>query len=229
MKLFLRVSVVTGLFLGCAGLLLPSNLITNGSFETPTAPVGSFSNFLTGSTAITGWTVVGPEASIVSGSYKAGCCTFPAGDGNQWLDLTGDVSNRPEGVEQTVATTPGTTYKLSFWVGNIFDPSGFFGKTSTVNVFLGGMSGTLIDTATNSSTTTGTQVWEQFNTSFKATSASTTIAFINGDPRTDNSNGLDNVVLTVGSSGTGVPEPSALSLLGIGIAGLGLLRRRKRY
>jgi hypothetical protein len=28
-------------------------------------PVGGFTNFISGSTGITGWTVVGPEASIV--------------------------------------------------------------------------------------------------------------------------------------------------------------------
>jgi Mn2+/Fe2+ NRAMP family transporter len=45
-----------------------ANSVVNGSFETPTVPTGSFTNFITGSTGITGWTVVGPEASIVSGS-----------------------------------------------------------------------------------------------------------------------------------------------------------------
>jgi hypothetical protein len=92
-------------------------------------------------------------------------------------------------------------------------------------VFLGGLGGTLIDTATNSSTTRGTQIWEQFNTSFTATGTSTTIAFINGDPITDNSNGLDNVVLL--ETGAGVPEPGTILLLGAGIAGLGLFRRCK--
>jgi hypothetical protein len=199
-----------------------ANLLTNGSFETPVVAVGGFLNFLSGSTGITGWTVVGPEASIVSGTFTSECCTFPAEDGVQWLDLTGDVSNAVEGVQQTVATTPGTQYSLSFWVGNIFDPGGIYGTTSTVRVFLGG---TLIDTATNSSTTRGTQIWEQFNTSFTATGTSTTIAFINGDPITDNSNGLDNVVLL--ETGAGVPEPGTILLLGAGIAGLGLFRRCK--
>jgi hypothetical protein len=199
-----------------------ANLLTNGSFETPVVAVGGFLNFLSGSTGITAWTVVGPEASIVSGTFTSECCTFPAEDGVQWLDLTGDVSNAVEGVQQTVATTPGTQYSLSFWVGNIFDPGGIYGTTSTVRVFLGG---TLIDTATNSSTTRGTQIWEQFNTSFTATGTSTTIAFINGDPITDNSNGLDNVVLL--ETGAGVPEPGTILLLGAGIAGLGLFRRCK--
>ena len=53
-------------------------------------PLGAecfFTNFITGSTGITGWTVVGPEASIVSTNYAALGFTFPAEDGKQWLDL----------------------------------------------------------------------------------------------------------------------------------------------
>jgi len=100
------------------------NLITNGSFETPVVPVGGFTNYLSGSTLITGWTVVGPEASIVNGSYVSLGELFPAKDGVQWLDLTGDLSKAVEGVQQTVTTTPGTSYTLSFWVGNVFQPGG---------------------------------------------------------------------------------------------------------
>jgi hypothetical protein len=37
------------------------------------------------------------------------------------------------------------------------------------------------------------QAWKEFKLTFKATSRHTTIAFINGDASTDNSNGLDAV------------------------------------
>jgi hypothetical protein len=212
-----------GFFMGCS--LLQANLITNSSFETPVVPVGVFTNFLSGSTGITGWTVVGPEASVVSTSFTSFGILFPAEDGSQWLDLTGDGSNAVEGVQQAVATSPGTRYTLSFWVGNVFNPGGIYGTTSTVNVRLGGISGTLLGAFTNSSTTTGTQTWQQFTTSFTATGSSTTLDFINGDPRTDNTNGLDNVVL-LASGTSGVPEPATLSLLMVGIIGLGLRRSR---
>jgi hypothetical protein len=49
---------------------------------------------------------------------------------------------------------------LSLWVGNVFDPTGIFGTTTTVAVRLGGLAGTLLGALTNSSTTTGTQVWQ---------------------------------------------------------------------
>jgi PEP-CTERM motif len=73
------------------------------------------------------------------------------------------------------------------------------------------------------------QVWQQFAVDFTATSANTTISFVNGDPRFDNTNGLDNVSLVLGSAPppTGVPEPVTLSLLGLGLAGLGFMRWRK--
>jgi hypothetical protein len=207
-----------------------ANLIVNGSFESPVVPVGGFTNFVNGSTLINGWTVVGPQASIVSGTFSQECCTFPAEDGAQWLDLTGFNANSPEGVEQTIATTPNTQYTLSFFVGNIHDPGGVFGTTSSVSVFLGGPSGTLLDTVTNSSTTAGTLVWQEFFEHFTATSTSTTLAFINNDPRTDNSNGLDNVSLEAGGTvGTLVPEPASLTLIGSGLLALFLFQRRKAH
>jgi hypothetical protein len=200
-----------------------ANLINNGSFETQTVPAGGFSNFGTGSTGITGWTVVGPEASIVSGTYVSAGLSFPAEDGAQWLDLTGDLSNRVEGVEQTIATVPGTTYDLSYFVGNQVGAPTVYGTTSTVAVLV---NGNVIQTATNSNGSGTTQNWEQFQTSFLATSSSSVLEFLNEDPSTDNTNGLDNVVLT-GSPGSTVPEPSTLWLLAVGMAGTSLVVFRK--
>ena len=89
-----------------------SPVVLNGSFEDPLVTVNSFSNFNSGSNAITGWTVMGPagsHVSIVSGTFLAPA--FPAEDGAQWLDLTGNGSNQLEGVQQTLATTAGTSVR----------------------------------------------------------------------------------------------------------------------
>lgn len=200
-----------------------ANLITNGSFETPVVPVGGFTNFNSASTGITGWTVVGPQVSIVSGTYASFGLKFPAEDGSQWLDLTGDGSNKVEGVKQTVSTTAGSTYDLSFYVGNQVNSSGIYGTTSTVEVLV---NGTPVHAFTNSLGAGGTtQVWEQFSLSFVAGSGSSTVEFLNEDPATDNTNGLDNVVLAEHPTTT-VPEPPTFALLVLPLFVLGLVKLR---
>lgn len=209
-----------------SSLALPAraNLIANGSFETPAVPAGSFTNFTSGSTGITGWTVTGPEVSIVSGSYTSFGLSFPAEDGVQWLDLTGDASNAVEGVEQTIATTSGVTYDISYFVGNQVNPGGPYGTTSTVDVLV---NGSAIQKSTNSMGAGGTtQVWQQFMTSFVATSSSTTVEFLNGDPANDNTNGLDNVVVVPGPTLTATPEPSTFTLFAIALCGFLGLRKK---
>jgi hypothetical protein len=99
-----------------------ANLLTNGSFESPIVPAGGGLIYPVGSNGISGWTVVGLsgfEVEVFSGSVTISPFTFPAQDGNQWLDLTGAHSNNIEGVSQSVSTVAGKTYTLTFWVGNV--------------------------------------------------------------------------------------------------------------
>jgi hypothetical protein len=172
-----------------------ANIISDGSFETPVVTSGSFTSFNNGTTIPgTSWSVVGPlntNVAIVSGSFSQNGVSFPAQDGSQWLDLTG-TTNLAEGVSQTVATTVGDQYQLSYWIGNTTGGT-IFGTTSTVNVSL---NGTPAFSNTNATSSPTTQNWEQFSHTFVATGTSTTLAFLNGDPVSDNNNGLDNIVLT---------------------------------
>ena len=186
--------------LAAAALLMPcafgaTNLIVNGSFERPVVPAGGFTNFDTGTSALGGWQVVGApgNVSVVNNTYVGNGFTWPAAVGEQWLDLTGDGSNSATGVQQTVATTAGTTYVLTFYVGNPNDPGGPNGATSTVNVFV---NGTETFSITNLAGAGLTYIfWQRYTTTFVATSSETTLAFMNGDGPTDNTNGLDGISL----------------------------------
>jgi hypothetical protein len=214
------------MFLAAVALLsstgaLSSNLLSNGSFESPLVPVGAFSNFATGA-SLDGWTVVGPQSSIVSTTFAQNGISFDAQDGAQWMDLTGDGSNRSEGVQQSVATVPGQTYQLSFWVGNVNNAGGIFGTTSTVDLEINGAA---TGAFTNSCTScTARQSWDQFTTVFVASGTTTMLTFLNGDGPTDNSNGLDNIVLT--GPPAAAPEPGTLALLAVGLAAALWQRRR---
>jgi hypothetical protein len=221
--------IVCGLMLtaGLVASTVQANLITNGSFEQPAIPIGGITLFSAASPVPpTGWSVVGPGSlAIVSGSFTQFGFSFPAQDAAQWLDLTGLSSNQPIGIQQAVATVPGVTYDLSFWVGNVV---GFgTGLTSTVNVLI---NGTPAFAATNSAGGT-TLTWQEFETSFTATGTTTTLAFFNGDSRTDENNGLDNVVLVesgvAAPPSVGVAEPTSVALLGIGLMGVLTARRRR--
>ena len=171
-----------------------ANLIKNGGFEKPVVPTANFTLFATGQT-FPHWTVVGASGNmaIVSNDFSQNGFTFHPKGGKQFVDLTG-TSNTPTGIAQTVATTPGAAYTLTFFVGNVVNPGGIFGTTSTVNVLV---NGTQVFTATNSQGKAGTGVWQKFTTTITATSAQTTIAFINGDPPGDTANGLDSVSLVL--------------------------------
>ena len=91
--------------------LARANLLSNGSFESPTVTAGTATYVSTGENTIPGWSVVGAtgNVAVVSGTFTQSGYSFPAQDGSQWLDLTG-YTNTATGVRQTVSTTSGTTY-----------------------------------------------------------------------------------------------------------------------
>src|SRR6266404_6079715 len=109
-------SIAACLMSVCVLPLGAASLIVNGSFETPVVDPGGYISFFSGSIGVTGWTVVGPgEIAVSSGAFTNACCSFPAQNGNQWLDLTGANSNSTGGVEQSISTFIGTQYTLSFF------------------------------------------------------------------------------------------------------------------
>jgi hypothetical protein len=217
----IRLAMACAALLALTGTSTEANLILNGSFETPTVPAGSFTDFAGGSSSITNWTVQGTDVAIVSGSFSQSGITFEAQDGIQWLDLTGNGGNsKANGVSQNVATVMGQAYNLSFYVGSATDDSLFFASTVDLSI----NSGARVS-FTNPTASTSMLNWELFSVQFTATSASTNITFFNGDAANNNNCALDNVILTPST----VPEPGSFALCTIaGVIGLAVARIRHK-
>ncbi|TFG85837.1 MAG: DUF642 domain-containing protein [Chromatiales bacterium] len=172
------------------------NLVVNGGFEEPVVRKGGYITVNSGQ-AFTGWQVVGTgSVSPISGDYTLSGIRFPAHAGAQWLDLTGPGTNAAAGVQQTVATEPGKSYELAFWVGNV--AGGSFGTTSSVEILVDGRS---LGVALNDRSIPGQLGWGLFKMPVTATGNTTTLTFINRDARNDNSNGLDDVSLVPAAAG----------------------------
>ncbi len=168
-----------------------ADLIVNGSFESPIVPVGGFTNFVGGSTAITGWTVVGIESSIVNGSINVAGIILQAQDGDQWIDLAGQNSNSPSnGVRQFIPTVIGQCYELNFYVGSA--TGGGFVFPSTVDLSIDGGSRVSYFNPTGPSNMFD---WKQFTVQFMATTTTTNITFFNGSAANNFLCALDNVSL----------------------------------
>ena len=203
------------------------NLVANGSFETNTLATGAYRDMFVGSSDLPGWTIIGvagTRISQVDSAYPGNPgYTFPAQDGRLWVDLAGYSDNAMDGIQQSVATTIGQSYDFSFYLGNV--SGGAFGTQSLVNVLLNGSAFSCVNT-----TQTVNLTWQQCSRSFVATSATTTFSISNGDPSSDYSSAIDNVVLQLSARQPGgVPEPAtwAMMVLGFGAMG-GTLRRRSK-
>ena len=201
--------VVFATVLGVFAIASPAtaaNLLINGDFEASSNPTST----------PPGWTNIGHSDGVIP--YSIG--PVPAYDGDYFYDLGGygDASGPVgDGISQTVATTIGHTYTLTFGLSSE-DVAGM----SELAVIIGGQS-TLFDLDSG-----GTYFLKGFKTqsiSYVATGAFTTISFIetintsggNNDPL------IDRVVFDSGA----VPEPAswALMLAGFGAIGTGLRRR----
>ena len=199
-----------------------ANLITGGSFESPSIPVGGTAIYPAGSTAITGWTVVGvgPDSvALVSTSFTQSGVTFQSQNGQQWIDLAGNASNsQSSGVTQSITTVPSGLYSVSFYVGSADDNVNNFFFPSTIDLSINGGPRAHF---TNPIAPSNQLNWAQFVVPFVATGSSTNLTFYNGGASNNFLSALDNVVVDA------VPEPSTVILLALGIGGVSLFGRRR--
>jgi len=216
MNVLFSVLAVAALTVGSAH----ANLIANGSFES-----GAFVNegndtmsLPAGSTVITDWTVVADTTAWIGPTNPFG---LSANDGSFFLDLTNYQVGAPfAGMSQTIATTVGATYSLSFDLGS----STFWGRPDSITASAAGTAQTFTAPSTGSNND-----WQRVSMQFLATAATTTVLLQGASGF--NYIGLDNIdVEFVSGPGPGpgpvpVPEPTTLALLGLALAGLASSRR----
>jgi choice-of-anchor C domain-containing protein len=225
---FKRLEIIRGFFLLALALVIPrnaaANLLVNGSFETgPFA--GSFVNLPGGNTSITGWTVTGEGIDYIG-------TLWVSADGIHSLDLDGSVASTTTppfvhgGIAQTFATTPGTSYLVTFdLAGNPFS-----GPTiKPLLVLAAGQQANFTFDITGKSA--GSMGWLPETWTFIANSSSTTLEFrsLTVSPLTGFGPALDNVsVDSISVTPPNVPEPAPFLLLGFGLIALSAWARRRR-
>ena len=217
-----------GIWVGASGVAQATNLITNGSFE-QTLPgwdaSAPFNTISAPSSSIPGWKVELGSVDWINSYWQAQ-------DGTKSLDLAGFQQQGL--VSTTFNTAIGETYRVQFYLAG--NPDQGYAKTL---VSVGNAIGLdpssspppppHIFTFVQGSHTLQDMGWTLESFDFVAQTGLTQLLF--GDatlsPFGDtNSYGaaLDNVSVEL----LPVPEPSTLLLLGAGLAGLGIFRRKLR-
>jgi hypothetical protein len=188
-----------------------ASLFVNGSFETPFSTGNSILG--SGSTAVTGWT------TVLSGVEHFNATAFGgAFDGQMVVDLA-NYTYSAGGIEQTVATTAGQRYDVSFAAGNVV--YGNRTGTGVVRVAVDGQAVGDFDTAVG---TAAGIVWAQRSFSFVATGSSSTVRFWNEQ----NANQYFAFIDAVDMQAAPVPEPASAALLLAGGLALARLARSRR-
>ncbi|EMP56208.1 response regulator receiver domain-containing protein (CheY-like) [Marinobacter santoriniensis NKSG1] len=184
-----------------------ANLIVNGGFESPEVAAGSWQYF--SSADVDGWN--GDNIEIWNDLNGV-----TAYEGDQFAELNAHpYSGSTFGIYQSFATTADQTYNLSFaYRARQSNDESFNVSVTSPNVIGGPLESWLMDDHVVGE-------WKVFSTTFVALSELTTLTF-----STTNASTIGNFLDAVDVS-VPVPEPGTLGLLGLGVLGLGMARRRQ--
>ena len=168
----------------------PPNLLLNGSFE-----FGNFKDtsgersmsLLPGSPRITGWVVTGAsglDLEWVGATKRQG---LSGAEGNRFIDLSGFHDSAPyDGISQTIPTSVGRQYKLSFAVGSDVRWDGAVRPGVIVEI-------TGVPPKSYTVSDIGSNRWENFEFTFAASATNTTLTFSGATTNSIQYIGLDNV------------------------------------
>lgn len=196
------------------------NLVVNGDFEQGTNPQGG----------PVGWTVIpGREIKPITGSAyqaNAGATGSAAALANTYAAFgSGNAANRSSLVSAAFGTVAGQLYRLVFSYAQFGGTPGQ--EALDYDVFddssVSLLSGTKVTTAANTGTDLDTIFTTYRYNYFVGTGDLAHVSFsISGTPTINVDGLLDNVVITA------VPESGTWALLIVGMAGTGLMLRRRR-
>ena len=169
--------------------------VQNGGFETP-AISGTYQSLPPGSAGLSPWVISGDSIGV--NRYASGAI-----EGSQWIDLQATTGK----ISQTLLTTPGATYKLSFKYTTQI------GSSPKVNVTWGPAGNPSFNEKF-----TSTKSWVTAERTLTATSSSTVLSFgANGDG--NNNYGVQLDAISVTQLSVPLATPSLLGVIGIGNAG----------
>jgi hypothetical protein len=188
------------------------NLVKNCSFENPTVTTtGRLADYP--DAPLDDWTA-NPDGVVER--WSNGYDGFFAKDGATHVELK---VNQTTTLSQYINTIAGGTYSLTFSAAHRKRPG--VNNYSKIHVYIDDIflfsTGKLEENF----------VWKNFLTSFDATSSQTKLSFVSMGSDPTYGDHLDNVSL-VGPDPRQVPEPSSLALAVAGLAGLGVVARRRR-